>query len=139
NDPEAPRDLGLALVELAREKSPVRGQLADAALSRLDPAVKRGPGDVPAWEARGQALLIRGQFQEAAESFEKALALTPSREVTLTDAARCAEQLGDRAGAIGYWQRGRALTPWLSSPRFEIARLHSLGGDWERAAAEARE
>ncbi len=139
NDPEVARDLGLALVELARERSAVSGQLAETALGYLDPAVRRGPKDVAAWEARGQALLIRGQPRDALDNFERVLALAPSREVTLADAARCAERLDDRAAAIAYWERMRAVVPSAATPHFEIARLRSLGNEWEQAAAESQE
>jgi tetratricopeptide (TPR) repeat protein len=139
DDPELARDLGLALVELAKERSAVSGQLAGTAIEYLDRAVKRGPEDAAAWEARGKALLVRGKGREALESCERALALAPGREESLAEAARSAEQLGDRPGALAYWLRLRAVGPRASSPRFEVARLRSLSGDWEGTARECRE
>jgi predicted CXXCH cytochrome family protein len=139
NDPELARDLGLALVELTRERSAVSKQLAETAMPYLDSAIRRGPKDIPAWEARAQAQAIQGQSREALASCEQVLTLAPSREMTLIEAARCAERLDDRPAAIVYWERTRTVAPWVSSPRFEIARLRSLSGQWEQAAGESRE
>jgi tetratricopeptide (TPR) repeat protein len=139
DDPEVARDLGLALVELARERSLVTRQLSETALTYLGPAIQRGPTDIAAWEARGQALAIMGETQEALASCKRALDLAPSREPSLRDAARSAEKLGDHPAAIGYWERLRAVNPRASASRFEIARLRSLGNQWEQTAEGCRE
>jgi predicted CXXCH cytochrome family protein len=139
NDPEYARDLGLALVELARERSAVSRQLSETALDYLGPAVQRGPEDVPAWAARARAQALLGQFQEALSSCDRALALAPNHEATLVDAARYAEQLGNRARAVTYWERCRAVNRLAVTPQFELARLQSLDKDWEHAAANCRE
>ena len=138
DDPELGRDLGLALVELAKERSPVSRQLSETAIDYLNEAVRRGPEDRPAWSARAKALGILGQAQEALADCERVLALSPTREVALMDAARYAEQTGNRALAISYWERCRAVNPVTANPQFELARLMSLDNKWDKAVEECR-
>ena len=139
DDPEVARDLGLALVDLAKERTGASRQLSETALGFLDAAVRRGPDDTAAWAARGQALGLLGKSAEARASVEHALTLAPSREISLADAAGHAEDVGDRASAIGYWERVREIDPWAASPRMQLARLWSDEKKWEQAAKEWRE
>jgi tetratricopeptide (TPR) repeat protein len=139
NDPEMDRDLGLALVALAKERSPASRQLSEMALDYLNPAIRRGPQDIPAWIARAKALALLGQVREALTSCERVLALVPSREESLMDAARYAEQLDDRTLAITYWERHRAVNPSSATSQFELARVRSLEKEWDKAVSECRE
>jgi predicted CXXCH cytochrome family protein len=139
HDPEFGRDVGLAVADLVREASPVRRQLAETALPYLDAAVRRGPEDVPAWEARGEVLAVAGRTADALASCERALALAPGREQSLADAATFAAALGRRSAAIAYWQRAVAVNPWATLPRFQLARLWAEGKEWDKAVPECRE
>src|SRR5262249_23647953 len=134
--PEGRRDLGLALEELAREASPAQRQLAESALALLDEAVRRHPEDVPAWEARGQALRLLGRTQEALASVREALAPAPGREQPLARAASYADDLGQREASLADWQRALAINPWFPEYRFRRAQLLSEAGDWPGALAE---
>jgi Tfp pilus assembly protein PilF len=138
DDPEVARDLGLALVDLAREKSLVRKQLAESAERLLDAAVERRPDDVIAWEGRARALWAQDRPGDALVSCERALALAPTREQSLIDAANYADALNNRDAAIGYCQRARAVNPWATEPRFRLARLWSEAKEWDKAFEEAR-
>jgi predicted CXXCH cytochrome family protein len=139
DDPELARDLGLALVDLARDPSPASRQLGETAEGLLDAAVKRAPDDDVAWEGRGRALWAQDRRPEALASSERALALVPTREQSLIDAATWAEALGKRAEAIAYWERARAVNPWALAPRFRLARLWSEEKEWDKAVVECRE
>jgi tetratricopeptide (TPR) repeat protein len=135
-DPELDRDLGLALIELAVHNKVAEVELSERALPLLDRAVKRGPEDVPAWEARGQALKFLGKPEEALASVEKALALAPLRQQALADAADWADSLGQRERSLAYWGRAIEVSPWSSAYRFRRAQLLSEAGDWKSALAE---
>ncbi|MGH7174139.1 MAG: tetratricopeptide repeat protein [Gemmataceae bacterium] len=139
SDPEVQRDLGLALVDLAREASPVRKQLSQTAAPLLEAALQRQPNDVAAWEAQGQALWVQQRSVEALASCERALTLAPGRETALADAATYAQTLGKRSTAIAYCQRLLAINPWASSRRFQLAQLWADSKEWDKAAAECRE
>jgi predicted CXXCH cytochrome family protein len=139
NDPEVQRDLGLALVELAREASPVRQQLSQTAEPILAAALRRWPNDAAVWEAQGRVLSVQERAAEALASCEQALALAPNRETALADAAASARTLGMRATAITYCQRLLALNPGNAARRFQLAQLWADGKEWEKAAAECRE
>src|SRR5207244_2438485 len=56
DDGEIARDLGLALVELAKTYPALAAHVDPLALPRLEAAVQASPEDVPAWEAKGLAL-----------------------------------------------------------------------------------
>jgi Tetratricopeptide repeat/Cytochrome c554 and c-prime len=139
HDPEAGRDLGLALVELAQDPSPVQRQLAETALGLLDEAVRRGPEDVPAWEGRGRALHLLGRDRDALACAEKALARAPGREPSLAGAAVYAESLGQRDASLASWGRALAVNPLSAEYRFRRAQLLSEAGDWPGALADCDE
>ncbi|HTU19975.1 MAG TPA: tetratricopeptide repeat protein [Gemmataceae bacterium] len=139
NDPEVQRDLGLALVDLAREASPVRRQLSQTAEPILEAALQRWPNDAAAWEAQGRAQSVQERAVEALASCEQALALAPNRQTALADAAAYAQALGKRSAAITYCQRLLAIDPWASARRFQLAQLWADSKEWEKAAEECRE
>ncbi len=60
-DADAARDLGVALVQLARQPGPLRERLPPVAAPLLEAAVRSAPGDVLAWEARAEALALLGR------------------------------------------------------------------------------
>ncbi len=135
-DPDRDRDLGLALMDLARDPSPIQRQLSGTALDLLEKAVRRQPNDVAAWEARGQAFWQQKRAGEALASTEKALAVAPQRERALANAALYADALGQRDASLGYWERALVRNPWSASYRFGRARLWSEANDWPQARAE---
>jgi hypothetical protein len=133
---EPDRDLGMALAELARPAGPSQRPLAEAALPRLDEAVRRRPDDVWAWEARSRVLRGLGRPAEALASAEEALARAPRREQASAEAAEAADALGRRDRALELWGAAAALNPGSASYRFRHAQLLSEAGDWDRALAE---
>jgi predicted CXXCH cytochrome family protein len=137
-DPEGERDLGLALVELARPYGPAARPVAPIALPYLEGAVRRAPDDVAAWEAKGYALWLDDQGPAALAAFDAALAAAPERERSLTDAAMLATALGRLDAAADYWRRAIAVNPWAASYHGRLARLLAERHDWQGALAECQ-
>jgi Tfp pilus assembly protein PilF len=138
HDHEVSRDLGLALIELARQHGPRTAPLGSLALPLLEGAVHRAPDDVAAWEAKGYALWLQGQATDALDAFEAALSRAPVREQSLNDAALLAEQRKQPDRAISYWRRVIAVNPWVGFYRYQLARLLADRRDWSAALAECR-
>jgi predicted CXXCH cytochrome family protein len=125
-DPEAARDLGVALMQMAVGRHPpefIQTALLLQAEPRLEQALARAPNDVEAWEARGHARLLRGDPSGALSAYEAALVRSPRRELTLTLAATAAEQLDRDDAARDYWQRARTVDPWRWQYAYHLARL----------------
>jgi hypothetical protein len=89
-DPGLARDLGVALARLAAGGKGDPLAYARRAADLLADGVTSFPEDVPAREARGQALAVLGRRAEALGAFESVLARAPRREVSLQGAARLA-------------------------------------------------
>jgi tetratricopeptide (TPR) repeat protein len=139
DDPELLRDLGIALIEMS-EKAPdetARG-LAKLALPYLDAAAKRDPNDSPAWEAKGSALWLQGNLQEALTTFETIIEKTPRKETTLFLAGTLARRVGKTDAAADYCSRAIATNP-TSSAYFRLeAMIHAQRQDWNAAIQSCR-
>ncbi|HKI36808.1 MAG TPA: tetratricopeptide repeat protein [Gemmataceae bacterium] len=132
------RDLGVALTDLADQAPPgaVRVHFSQAALPLLEEATWAAPDDVRAWEARAVALRSLHQPREALEACEKALALTPRREVALAEAATAAGQLGRAEDAMDHWRRAVAVSPRRWRYHYELGQLLWDRRRWADALAE---
>src|SRR5207237_5474725 len=119
-DPEARRDLALALIGKTWQSTPAARPIARIVLPWLEAAVQAAPEDVPALGDLGYALWLQGRAPEALAVFEKTLALAPERETTLIDAARVAAQLEQPEKAIGYFRRACTANPWGALYRYEL-------------------
>src|SRR5262249_47815679 len=109
---------------------------ARAALPLLEGALRAHPEDVPAWEAKGFALVRLGRYQGARDAFRMALTREPNRESALVGAAALAAQLDRRQEAITFWRHAIAINPWRSDYHAELALAAFKDRNW-RAAAEA--
>jgi tetratricopeptide (TPR) repeat protein len=126
DDPEASRDLGVALLQMAVGHHPpeqIQEALIVQALPRLEQALARAPDDVEAWEARGHARMLRGDETGALAAYERALGYAPRRELTLTLAGTAAEKLERDDSARDYWLRAQAVNPWRWQYPYHLARL----------------
>lgn len=139
NDPEVARDLGLALVELARLPTPLAAQLGDTALPYLDGAISRGPHDAAALLGRAYVLFLHGRHREALQLADKVLARSPNHETALEDAVSYADNAGERERAIEYSTRLIAVNRHLTRYRVSLIRLLTLQGEFDRALADCRE
>ena len=136
---EAARDLGVALVELARTKYlGAQGMLAAQALPLLESAVQTWPDDVAAAEARGFALWLTGQKQEALAAYEGVLTRIPQREVSLLDAGHFSALLGRNDEAVSYMRRVIKVDPWPARYHQFLGTLLASGQQWPEALEESK-
>jgi tetratricopeptide (TPR) repeat protein len=140
DDPEAARDLGIALVDRVERYSPsVRRELGRLALRRLDAALKADPGDVPARDAKAHALWAIGDATAAAAAFDEALTQSPRREVTLQFAAALALERKRPETAIPYLERALEVNPWRHEFHYLLAEAQARRGDWLVVRRECQE
>jgi tetratricopeptide (TPR) repeat protein len=134
---EVARDLGIALIEKARQEGG-NGRAGELALPLLNAALQEDASDVAALEARGYALWLLRRPREALAAAETVLNREPQREIALVDAATAAEAVGRNEAALAYWRRAVEVNPWTSRYRFQRANLLAVRGEWEAAAEECR-
>jgi tetratricopeptide (TPR) repeat protein len=138
-DPELVRDLAVGLLTHARSQpEPVRASVSRAFAPALARAVAAHPEDISARECLGVALAWQGRLTAALEACEETLARVPRREAVLCDAGVVAQRLNLPDGGLEYWQRALAVNPSAARYRFEVAKILSDRGDWDRAVAECR-
>jgi predicted CXXCH cytochrome family protein len=144
DDDESPaeedgRDRAIAFVHWAETRASDRSRrlkLAEDSLVALETALQRAPNDLPAWQAKGQALLLLGRREEALAAFEAELAQASEREEALISAGSVAAQLGRYEAAVAYWHRALAVNPWSATYHYELARVLLLRQEWPAAARE---
>jgi hypothetical protein len=137
NGEEADRDLGVALVKLAREGRVPTGRVVGRALPLLDAAVRRAPDDFAAGEAEGDALALQGRWADALAAFEAVLARAPDRERALVGAAAAAEAAGRPEAAVGHLRRAVVVNPWAPDYRRGLVLLRVKQKAWDEARPEA--
>ena len=139
--PEAERnyDLALALLTLVPQDFGLReGDLAARAGPLLDDAVRRWPDDLAAREGRAHVREVQGRLPDALADTEVVLARSPSRELSLLQAARFCEAMNRPADALPYLDRALAVNPTSATARLGRARIYAGRGDWSKAAEECR-
>jgi hypothetical protein len=134
-DPEVSRDLGLALLHMAREVNRLTGDVGAMVAPLLGAAIARRPDDVAGWEGYGWSLLLQDRPAEALAAFENGAARAPDHEMLLAAAAHCAGKTGRPATALDYARRSVVANPYNSDFRFQLALLLLKQQD----AAAARE
>jgi tetratricopeptide (TPR) repeat protein len=141
DDPEQPRNLGLALISMLDRGLPddVARGFATAALPLLDQAVARDRHDWPAVEARADALWLLGRKDEAMRAYEAALAARPESEGTLLGAGNLALDLNQREAARGYFERAVRVNPHRALYYHRLAVASFRLAEWERAVTECRQ
>jgi tetratricopeptide (TPR) repeat protein len=108
----------------------------DAALAKVDAALRRNADSSPHHELRGNLL---GQLKRAAEAraaYAKALELDPDNAVAIAGAATLAARDGDLPGAVEGFDRAAELAPDQHSFAYSAAQLSLSSGD--KAGAETR-
>jgi hypothetical protein len=137
NDPDADRDVGLALVHADHLPGPRRTAVAELCLPLLEAAAARHPSDVPAAEGLGWALACLGRPADALDAYRRALEEAPGREQTLILAAQAAEGVGRFDDALGFRQRLTALNPYLGEYHADAAKLLARKQDWPAVVRSA--
>lgn len=139
SDRELMRDLAIASVVRARSQTAdVRMRVGHDFTPVLAEALRTHPDDLSARESLAVSLAWQGQLGKGLEECEEVLARAPRRELALTDAGVISQQMRMLDRSLAYWQRALAVNPWSTRYRFAVAKLLSLRGDWEQAAAESR-
>jgi predicted CXXCH cytochrome family protein len=135
-DNESPRDLALALVQMARQQPALGRMFASRMQSMLSEAVQQHPDDIEAQGARIDLLGLQGRLEEALALCEEVLQQRPKREAILATAAMFAATLGHRDRAIDLWRRALEVNPWPSRYHFELAKVCADARRWSDAARE---
>lgn len=134
-DPEAVRDLEAALRAM-RSGDP--GALARAE-ARLRAAVKRDGRLWEAWHDLGAVLFARGQDEEAADAFGRALAINPAHTPALLARAEAHRRAGDLARARTDYGEVLRRVPESAEARARTASLLRLLGQHDEALEVLRE
>jgi hypothetical protein len=133
---ESSRDLGIAFNYLA-ETGKVRAEMllnGPAALSLVDGALKRVPGDTEAQAARASfRLSLRNDPEGALADIEAVLEKRPDWELGLGKAGWLAAKLGRQDRATAYYRRCVAANPWMPGYRQFLAEILIQQGDWAAA------
>jgi tetratricopeptide (TPR) repeat protein len=139
-DPDGERDLAIALVRLAdRQGSDAARALTEKALPLLESALRRDRTDLPAWEARGNALWFQGRLEDAEAAFATVLAAAPEREPSLFLAASLALRLKRAEQARGHAERLLQVNPWRWRHHLLLGQAHGQAGNWSAAIRACRQ
>jgi hypothetical protein len=132
-DKEFRRALAIAFVQLLREDAVEPQRFAAPAVQLLENALVEDADDVPAWHAKGTALMKRGRLAEALAAFESALSLQPRKESCLAEAAEAAQLLDRLSESQAYWKRAIETNPWRPGYRARLTALLIQRQAWEEA------
>jgi Flp pilus assembly protein TadD len=138
DDPDALRDLGMALGKLAATGK-IASKWNELAVSLLEAALRHCPEDWEAWELKAFALASQGEFSQALAAAQKVLSHFPKRESSLMMAATFSQSLGQYEQSIGYWRRAIAVDPWAPEYHRNLAVLLADKKDWKEAQAHVRD
>jgi Flp pilus assembly protein TadD len=141
SDEAVSRNRGVALIQMLQKGPPqaVARQLAERALPLLETALTTAPHDLPAWEAKGDALYSLGRPEEALAAYATALAQKPDLETTLHAAAKLALEMDRPDTARTYLERLIRVNPWFWQYHHLLAAISYQKGEWQRAVRELRQ
>jgi tetratricopeptide (TPR) repeat protein len=131
DDPEARRDLGIALSSF--EGDPRSDDAAQQAVAYLRAAVGRDEGDALACEALGRALARLGRYGPADAALRLATAASPNREPAWFYAADAAMGDGRAHAAVARFQEVNRINPRHADYRFLLGVAHFQTGAWPEA------
>jgi tetratricopeptide (TPR) repeat protein len=138
-DPEIGRDLGIALMDrIERYPERIRQVLGQDALPLLENALQRDDADLPAGQAKANALWVTGRADEAAAAFEAVLTKAPLHEAALHSAANLAMEQERADVARGYWERAIRTNPWRYEFHYGLAAARAQLRDWPGAVDECQ-
>src|SRR5262249_35382293 len=98
-------------------------------------ALRNDPVDLPAWEARAEALALLNRQAEALAAYEAVLTKAPRREPSLMGAAMLAQKQQRLELALSYWRRAVAEDPWHPYYRASLAQMLAEQKAWDEARA----
>lgn len=88
--------------------------------------------------ARGKIHELRGEYEQAIESYQQALTLAPTDITRLRKLGRCYRLRGQRSRALEQFQANLKVTPYNPKTHYEIALLYADMGDRDRALDHLR-
>jgi tetratricopeptide (TPR) repeat protein len=132
------RDLGLALIRLARQQTRATRLLAEIGQPKLEAACRAAPHDAPAREALGDAYRLLGRPHDALQAYTEVLAGAPRREAALAAASATSASLGQFDEAVNYCQRALAVNPHSAGYHGQLADLFARRGAWVEAEEACR-
>ncbi len=109
------------------------------ALPLLDAALAAHPDDLPALEAKAEALGRLSRPADGLTACRLALAKEPTRQTALENAANLAGRAGRYPEAIEYWKKAIAVNPWRCDYRAELALAEAATRDWKATADACRD
>ncbi|MFO0925550.1 MAG: tetratricopeptide repeat protein [Gemmataceae bacterium] len=140
NDPEARRDLGVALMqllELGRVPPPQKATAQARGQALLQEALERAPNDPAGWLAYGDLLMRDGYVREAIRVLERADRQAPTSEYVLSRLAHLEGQRGEFTAVGGYLRRLIEVNPFEPIYRRSLALFLGRQKDWEGVAEQA--
>ena len=106
----------------------------DGGLAEFRKVMARRPNAVAVHSDMAVALYNASRFDEALAALEKAIALSPASAINLTRAGATAQQLGDTAKALEYYERANAIQP-RADTFSNMGTIYYGLGDFAKAAA----
>ncbi|KPK83297.1 MAG: hypothetical protein AMS25_00045 [Gemmatimonas sp. SM23_52] len=88
--------------------------------------------------ARGKIHELRGEYEQAIESYQQALTLAPTDITRLRALGRCYRLRGQRSRALEQFQANLKVTPYNPKTHYEIALLYADMGDRDQALDHLR-
>jgi tetratricopeptide (TPR) repeat protein len=104
----------------------------DEALAQAQAAMAVAPGDPRALQARGRALLYKGDLPKAIADFDAALAQEPDADI-LADRASAKAEMGDLAGSVADLEAAGPLDPSLLRIPVSLAGRYALMKRYDEA------
>ncbi|MEI2688390.1 MAG: tetratricopeptide repeat protein [Anaerolineae bacterium] len=120
--------LGLVRIQL--------GQV-DAAVEQYQAALALAPDNALAWQSLGDAYAQQGQLVEAADAYQRSLAIADSA-LTRSQLANVYWQQGDVDQAIGHYEQAVVLDPTQPRPQVRLGGLYASQGRLAEAEAAYR-
>ncbi|HUQ88122.1 MAG TPA: protein kinase [Vicinamibacterales bacterium] len=105
----------------------------DAGLGEFKKVMALRPNAVAVHSDMAVALYNAARYEEALTAIEKALALSPASAVNLIRAGAAAQQLGDNARALDFYERANAIQP-RAETFSNMGTIHYSMGDFAKAA-----
>ncbi len=133
DDPEARRDMGIALASFAYEGDPRSDDAAQQAVAYLRAAVTRDAGDVLACESLGKVLARLGHYEAADGPLRSATTLAPDREPAWYYAGNAALSGGRAQAAVPRFEELIRINPRHADYRFLFGVAHLNSRAWREA------
>jgi Tfp pilus assembly protein PilF len=97
-----------------------------AALTLLTAAIDSAPEHAEAYNKRATVYLVEGNIRRGLFDLREALRLEPRHYGAWISLARVMDQMGDEAGALEAFRRGKALNPYIEEIDANIERLELI-------------